>query len=106
MKMKKFLPFFILTILFSSVLSTTVFSQDEGYEKYGRIAIAVVKEDYPDQEVIDYEYLGRKEIGEKQLEDTFRFELTKENKPIFVHVTITHEIGKENQFTLKIEEQK
>ena len=44
-----------------------------GYEKYGKIAIAVVEADFPSDEVTDYKFEGRNIISKGIVEDQFLF---------------------------------
>lgn len=82
---------------FSSVFQTVQGQEKLDYEKYGRIAIAVVKADYLSDEVIEYEYLGRSKTDEaNRVVDSFRFEVKEDNKDFFVIVKVTHHL-KENK---------
>lgn len=46
--------------------SHNVAVQELDYKKFGSIAIAVVKADYPEESVTDYKYLGRKKYQHKR----------------------------------------
>jgi hypothetical protein len=81
-------------------------AQNQGYERFGRIATAVVKEDYPGEKVVEYEYVGRTKVADNQVVDTFRYEVMKDGQPIFVLVKVNHDPTRTQQFSLSIEEQK
>ncbi|MGM0846318.1 MAG: DUF3889 domain-containing protein [Bacillota bacterium] len=54
-------------IIFSTMLfllaSQPSLAQQPDYEKFGRIATAVVKEDYTGEKLTDYKYDGRKTVS-------------------------------------------
>jgi len=81
-------------------------AQQPDYEKYGRIAIAVVKEDYPGDEVKEYQYMGRKKISETKVEDSFRFQVTENNQNVMVNVQITHDVRNNKLLTITVVPQK
>lgn len=77
--------------------------QKPDYEKYGRIAIAVVKEDYPGEEVVDYQYGGRKKVTETDVTDTFTFSVKEDGKPVTVLVSVTHNLKDNKAVSLSVE---
>jgi len=76
------------------------------YEKYGRIAIAVVKEDYPGQDVTDYKYMGREKLSETDVTDSFHFQVKEKNTPLTVVVKIGHSLKNKKLLNLTVEEKK
>ena len=74
------------------------------YEKFGSIAIAVVKADYPDQSVTDYEYLGRKKISADEVQDSFQFIVKENGKEKIVHVIVNHNTRDDKFISLTVEE--
>jgi hypothetical protein len=106
--MKKYI--FTMSVLFILLLSISSFNpsisaQRPDYEKYGRIAIAVVKEDFPGDEVQDYEYMGRKQLNNNQVMDSFQFKLTENGKPILATVQITHNLKDNKLLSLTVTEE-
>ncbi|EIJ82008.1 hypothetical protein PB1_03685 [Bacillus methanolicus PB1] len=101
--MKKRLLGICMTILFVSLLPFKAIAQQPDYEKYGRIAIVVVKEDFPEDEVKEYTYLGRKKISETDVMDSFKFKVTEKGKPITVVVYITHSLANKKLLSLTVE---
>ncbi|WNS76712.1 DUF3889 domain-containing protein [Bacillus sp. DTU_2020_1000418_1_SI_GHA_SEK_038] len=81
------------------------FAQND-YEKYGRIATAVVKEDYPGEEVVDYQYAGRKKLSETDVMDSFIFEVKENNQLKKVTVNISHSLKNNRLLQLTVDEQK
>lgn len=79
--------------------------QELDYKKYGTIAIAVVKADYPEEEVTDYEYLGRKKLSETEVQDSFQFQVKEEGKEKEVSVVIKHNVKDDKFISLTVEEQ-
>lgn len=77
------------------------------YKKFGRIATAVVTEDYPSNQVVDYKYQGRQKADANKVIDSFRFKVMISGKEQFVTVKITHDnqAGKELTITLIEEKQ-
>jgi hypothetical protein len=76
------------------------------YEKYGKIAITVVKGDYPGEEVTEYEYLGREKLNETDVQDSFKFKVMENGKPINVVVKVKHSIKNNKLLDLTVEEVK
>jgi hypothetical protein len=76
------------------------------YEKYGKIAIAVVKADYPGDAVTDYEYLGREKLNETDVQDSFKFKVKENDKEVNVVVKVKHSVQNNKLLTLTVEEVK
>ncbi|RIW29617.1 DUF3889 domain-containing protein [Bacillus salacetis] len=95
------------TVIFSLVFfllgSQQTFAQQD-YEKYGRIATAVVKEDYTGEKLADYKYNGRKSLAEGQVQDTFTFDVVKDGKDVTVKVNIIHNPKKPADLTISVNE--
>lgn len=103
MKKKLFCICTILTIQFAALLPFKAIAQQPDYEKYGRIAIVVVKEDFPGDEVKEYKYLGRKKISETDVMDSFEFQVTERGKPVTVVVNISHNLANNKLLSLTVE---
>ncbi|MBS4176495.1 DUF3889 domain-containing protein [Lederbergia citrea] len=105
--MKKFLLLFLTIGLFLSVGNPILTkSQQPDYVKYGRIATAVVKEDYPGEEVVDYQYVGRQKLSNTVVMDSFSFQVKENNKPVTVIVKISHSLNNKKLLNLTVEEKK
>lgn len=99
--MKKILSIlFAVSIVFSA---SNVSAQQPDYQKYGQIALAVVKADYPGQPVTEYQYLGRKKLMNDQVEDSFLFNVT-ENGKKDVTVKVRHSLADNKTLNLTVEE--
>lgn len=86
--MKKSALAFILAMF---VLQTSVFAQvSKDYEKWGRIAVDIAKLNYEGSDVSDYQYLGRENISEERIKDTFKLEVKSEGKTFDVKVSVFH----------------
>lgn len=92
----------IILLVSFNILNFNVKAEGPDYEKYGRIALAVIKEDFPGEEVSDYKYLGRKQNSEDEVVDSFQFKLTEEGKPILATVQITHNLKNDKLLTLTV----
>ncbi|MFB5284487.1 DUF3889 domain-containing protein [Peribacillus sp. Hz7] len=78
--------------------------QGNNYEKYGRIAIAVVQADYPGDEVTDYQYEGRKVLEKGTVEDRFLFLVKEQGKEFNVRVKIKHSLSNNKLLNLSVQE--
>jgi hypothetical protein len=76
------------------------------YEKYGKIAIAVVKTDYTGDAVTEYEYLGREKLSETDVQDSFKFKVKEDGKEVNVVVKVKHSVQNNKLLTLSVEEMK
>ncbi|CAH0198076.1 DUF3889 domain-containing protein [Peribacillus simplex] len=81
-------------------------AQKPYYEKYGKIAITVLQADYPEVEINDYEYKGRKTVSKNLVEDDFRFLVDDKGQQFNVIVTVQHDLKNEKLLSLKVTEQK
>ncbi len=104
--MKKFVvSMAIIMLLSAGFLSIGTNAQRPDYEKYGRIATAVIKEDFPGEEVQDYKYMGRKQINDQQVLDSFQYKVNVNGKPVFMTVQITHDLKNDRLVSLSVTEQ-
>ncbi|RFU60687.1 DUF3889 domain-containing protein [Bacillus sp. V59.32b] len=97
----------ILSILFAVMIlfqSGVIAAEKPDYEKYGQIAIAVVKADYPGEAVTEYQYLGRKKLMNDQVEDGFLFNVTENGKKVDVTVKVRHSLANNKMLNLTVEE--
>ncbi|MBM7691603.1 hypothetical protein JOC77_001010 [Peribacillus deserti] len=100
--MKKFLGI-IAAVLF--LLQTGHASaQKTDYEKYGKIAISVIQADYPGEPVTDYQYLGRKDLGNGAVEDAFQFNVIENSKRIKPIVRVRHNLRNNKLLDIRVEE--
>lgn len=74
------------------------------YEKWGRIAVEVAKENYPDAEISDYQYVGREEISAMQARDTFRLQVKEDQRTFQINVGILFNPQTDRLISLSIEE--
>lgn len=93
-----------LILLLSSQLDGA-FANRQDYEKYGRIAIAVIKEDFPGEEVRDYQYMGRKQTTNDEVMDSFQFKVNVNGKPILATVQISHNLKNNKLLSLTVTEE-
>ncbi|MCL6573778.1 MAG: YqzG/YhdC family protein [Bacillus sp. (in: Bacteria)] len=103
--MKKYLITILILFLISINFNNLGLAQKPDYEKYSRIAIAVVQADFPGEPIKDYEYLGRKKINETKVEDSFRFKVQENNKNLLVTVKVNHDITNKKLLNLTVESQ-
>lgn len=103
--MKNYLSIMTLfVLLFTSLIH--VHAEKIDYEKYGKIAISVVKADYPGDPVTDYQYIGREKLSETEVQDSFKFQVKENEKPINVLVKVKHSIQNNKLLSLTVEEVK
>ncbi len=74
------------------------------YEKWSRIAMDVVKLNYPESKVSDYDYKGREEITETQAKDTFEIKVENQTRAFIARVTILFNPQTNSLLSLSIEE--
>jgi hypothetical protein len=105
--LKKILvPIFTLVLIFTSFAVGHAVQPGLDYKKFGRIATAVVIEDYPGQKVVEYKYEGREKLAENKVLDSFRFQVMVNGKEQFVTVKITHDNSAGKELTITLEEEK
>lgn len=104
--MKKYFAAFIMLLCFFAYFTNQGYAQKPDYEKYGRIAMAVVREDFPGQPIRDYEYLGRKKMDDMKVEDSFRFKVQDNNQNFFVTIRVNHDVRTKKLLNLTVESQK
>jgi len=104
--MKKYFAATLIMLSLFINFQHSVFAQKPDYEKYGRIAMAVIKADFPGEPVRDYEYLGRKKINDMKVEDGFRFKVQENNQNFFVTIRISHDVRNNKLLNLTVETQK
>ena len=103
--MKKiFISMAVLLILLLGIQKEEINAQRPDYEKYGRIATAVIKEDYPGKAVQDYKYMGRKQIDDRQVLDSFQYKVSINGKPVIMSVQVTHDLKNDRLLSLTITE--
>jgi hypothetical protein len=86
----------IAVVVFALVVSVASFSlhplaqqEEPDYAKWSKIAIEKVKEKYPNGEVSDFLYVGRKTISENKVADTFLMVVKRYNEGKEVRVTVS-----------------
>ncbi|MFD2443010.1 DUF3889 domain-containing protein [Bacillus sp. CGMCC 1.16607] len=104
MKLRKLI--FLSACLFFFSGMSQVHAEKIDYVKYGNIAIAVAKADYPGDPVTDYQYLGREKISETDVQDSFKFQLKENGKPVTVVIKVKHSIQNNKLLSLNVEEVK
>jgi hypothetical protein len=103
--MKKISLLILAFMIILQIGPVSSLAQGRDYEKYGRIAMAVVQADYPEKEVTDYEYKGRKTTGENQVVDDFLFTVVEKGKKRKVTVSVQHDLNNKKLVNLKVMEQ-
>lgn len=62
--------------------------EEVDYEKWSRIALSSVKEKYPDSQLIDYKYIKREAVNEKESKDIFHVKVKQKNEVFIVNVDV------------------
>jgi hypothetical protein len=101
--MKKTIISIIVSLFVLVGFNDSISAQKPDYEKYGRIAMAVVKEDYPGDAITEYEYLGRRKVDESSVEDSFRFQVQEDNIKYQVTVKVNHNIANNKLLTVTVD---
>ncbi|MEO2074121.1 MAG: DUF3889 domain-containing protein [Bacillus sp. (in: firmicutes)] len=104
--MKKTLISILMAAFFLVSFTNQSHAQKPDYEKYGRIAMAVVQADFPGSPIRDYEYLGRKKMDSSKVEDGFRFKVQENNQNFFVIIRVNHDLTNNKLLNLTVETQK
>jgi hypothetical protein len=105
-QMKKTIVSILLIAFFLGSFTNSGHAQKPDYEKYGRIAMAVVQADFPGAPIREYEYLGRKNIDTSKAEDGFRFKVQENNQNFFVIIKVNHDLTNKKLINLTVESQK
>lgn len=106
-RMKKlWFAFIIISLFMSTWTLSSAESEKPDYEKYGRIATSVVKEDFPDEEVVEYQYTGRQKVSPTDVTDSFTFQVNENGKPVTLTVKVTHSLDNKRTLSLTVEEKK
>ncbi|MDQ0414679.1 DUF3889 domain-containing protein [Mesobacillus stamsii] len=77
-------------------------AQRPDYERYGRIATAVIKEEFPGEASQDYKYMGRNQMDDLTVQDSFQYKITGKEKPVFMTVQVTHDLKNNRLISLSI----
>ncbi|TMU88258.1 DUF3889 domain-containing protein [Bacillus sp. BHET2] len=93
----------VSTVIFL-LFSGQAYAQPTDYEKFGRIATAVIKEDYPGQAVKDYQYQGRRKMTENKVADSFEFTVQENNANKKVVVIVVHNLDNEKTLNITVQE--
>lgn len=94
----------ILSTVFFLVFSSQAHAEQSDYKKFGRIATAVIKEDYPGQPVKDYQYQGRQKLTENKVSDAFEFTVQENNAEKKVVVIVVHDLDNEKVLNISVKE--
>ncbi|MCM3573427.1 YqzG/YhdC family protein [Mesobacillus subterraneus] len=95
----------VLLILLLGIQRVDIHAQRPDYEKYGRIATAVIKEEYPGEAAQGYNYKGRKQIDDRQVLDSFQYKVRVDGKPVIMTVQVAHDLKNERLLSLTVTEQ-
>jgi hypothetical protein len=95
---------FLVSMFALTQFCSDAYAQPEDYKKWSRIAVDVVKLNYPDAQVSDYDYKGRKEISDTQAQDTFELQVKEENRTKSVNVYVTFNPKTNSLITVTMEE--
>lgn len=101
--MKRILLLLLSIGLFMNVSTSAAEKPD--YEKYGLIAIAVVKANHPNEDVVEYKYEGRQKVTGTEVLDTFTFHVKENGKPVEVKVKIKHDLNNSKLLNITVQEQ-
>ncbi|WP_078549321.1 DUF3889 domain-containing protein [Litchfieldia alkalitelluris] len=74
------------------------------YEKWGKMAVEVVKLNFPEGKVSDYKFKGREEISDAQAKDTFELQVQTKERAFNVRVVMLFNPKTESLISLSIEE--
>lgn len=102
---KYFFTIVLLLILLLGIQIVDSSAQNPEYEKYGRIATAVIKENFPGEAVQDYKYMGRKQIDDRQVLDSFQYKLSVNGKPVIMTVQVANDLKTDRLLSLIVTEQ-
>ena len=104
--MKKKISLLIFLLMLFIQVGSGLAREEIGYEKYGKIAIAVVEADFPSDEVTDYQFQGRKIISKGIVEDRFLFLVKEKSKEVQLIVKIRHSLFYKKLLNLSVEEKR
>lgn len=93
----------LLFMFMMCFVGSSLAREEISYEKYGRIAIAVVETDFPSDKVTEYKFEGRDVISKGIVEDRFLFVVKEKGKEFNVRVKIRHSLFEKKLLTLTVE---
>jgi Protein of unknown function (DUF3889) len=105
--MKKKMLSLLICCLFQFTAWQSVHAQQQqqpDYEKWGKIAVAVVKENYPNSEIIDYKHVERQDISVTQSKHTFTLQVKQRNQTFNVKVIVTYNPRTDRLISVTMEE--
>ena len=94
----------MVSTVFFLLFSNQASAEQADYQKFGRIATAVIKEDYPGQPVKDYKYQGRQKMTENKVSDAFEFTVQENNADKKVVVIVVHDLDNEKVLNISVKE--
>ncbi|WP_214903212.1 DUF3889 domain-containing protein [Bacillus sp. ISL-55] len=92
-------------ILLMGIQRVDINAQIPDYEKYGKIATTVINEEFPDKTVRNYKYMGRKQIDDRQVLDSFQYKVRVKRKPVIITVQVAHDVKSDRLLSLSVTEQ-
>lgn len=104
--MKKWVLGLLSVLLLLSTAAGVAQAQKPDYEKWGKIAIQLVKENYPKAEISEYQYMGREEISDTEAKDTFHFTAKQADKSKEIFVALTFNPKTKQLKSVNIKEKK
>jgi uncharacterized alpha/beta hydrolase family protein len=105
MMKKYFFAITVLLILLMGIQRVDINAQRPDYEKYGKMATAVIREDYPGDAVKGYKYMGRKQIDDRQVLDSFQYKVSVKGKSVIMTVQVAHDVKNDRLLSLSVTEQ-
>ncbi|MDQ0337691.1 hypothetical protein J2S00_000461 [Caldalkalibacillus uzonensis] len=78
--------------------------QEQDYEKWGRLAVEVIKDAYPQAELVDYQYIGREDISPTIEQQSFKLVLRQNGREFPITVKIQYEKETERVTSITFEQ--
>ncbi|WLR54023.1 DUF3889 domain-containing protein [Mesobacillus subterraneus] len=92
-------------ILLMGIQRADTIAQSPDYEKYGNIATTVIRAEYPGKTVQNYKYMGRKQIDDRQVLDSFQYKVRVNKKTVIITVQVAHDVKNDRLLNLSVTEQ-
>ncbi|MBT2684788.1 DUF3889 domain-containing protein [Bacillus sp. ISL-37] len=105
MMKKYFFAITVFLILLMGIQRGDINAQTPAYEKYGKIATAVINEEFPDETVRNYKYMGRKQKDDRQVLDSFQYKVSDNRKTVIITVQVAHDVKSDRLLSLSVTEQ-
>jgi hypothetical protein len=74
------------------------------YAKWGRTLLEVTKNSYPNYDIVDYNFVGSKDVNDNLVQETFKFTLQRGQEKKVINAHVTFNPATENIISINLDE--